>query len=69
MKCLRCNSEMKQYKISGKLDIYELQEKPYPYYGSEKKITHSPRCAYICDCCGYVEFNMGFDDDDDDLEL
>lgn len=67
MKCLRCNSEMKQYKLNTKISVYESIEKPYPYFGLNHDDIHSLRYAYVCDYCGYVEFNMGFDDDDLDI--
>ena len=53
MKCLRCGEEMKQYRV-GNLGIYG---KEHRVGNILTETSHSPRSAYTCKECGYVELS------------
>jgi len=54
MKCLRCNSEMEKANVVTRLSIYsdDIQEGNGIFQKS-----YSPKHAYVCHECGYVELN------------
>lgn len=56
MKCLRCDTEMKQCKCTRSLGIYEPQKKPFPFSGTDEP-PRNPKSVYVCDNCGYMEFS------------
>lgn len=57
MQCLRCNTKMKHYKFTQNLNIHGDWYTPQPFF-AERQEPHNPQSVYICENCGYVEFNM-----------
>ena len=57
MQCLRCNTTMKHYKFDTNLNIYGAWHKPNSFLAN-RQIPHNPQSVYVCENCGYVEFNM-----------
>lgn len=52
MKCLRCDTEMKQYpKV---IEVYGAEEKGI---GTIFQKPHNINSVYICEECGYTEFS------------
>ena len=64
MQCLRCDSQMKHYKLEQKFDIYGSWHKTISIM-AEQQIPHNPHSVYICDNCGYVEFSTKYCDNPD----
>ena len=56
MKCLRCQTEMKQYPFNQNLKIHGSCYKPSPFAPEEQR-SHNPHSVFICDNCGYMEFS------------
>lgn len=56
MKCLRCQTEMKQYQINKELGIVGTEHKEDMF--ATNQTSYNPQSAYICNNCGYVEFNI-----------
>ena len=57
MQCLRCNTKMKHYQFNQSLNIYGAVHNLQPFL-AERREPHNPQSVYICENCGYVEFNM-----------
>ncbi len=64
MKCLRCQTEMKQYKFNQNLKIYGSVHKS-SFSSIEQQISHNPHSVFICDNCGYMEFNIKYCENSD----
>lgn len=64
MKCLRCDSEMKQYKLEPPFVICGAEHKPHPFL-PKQKTPHNLHSVYICDECGYAEFSTKYCDNPD----
>ena len=67
MKCLRCNEEMKHYKLNHSFGVYGKEHKP----GAGLAIcqeSHNPHSIYECPKCGYMELSSR-DCEDEDLSL
>lgn len=56
MKCLRCQTEMKQYSINLNLGIYGKEHQENSFSPVCQK-PHNPHSVYVCDDCGYMEFS------------
>lgn len=57
MKCLRCQFLMKQYPVNMDFGIWGKWHSPGGNQ-AEAQLSHNPQSVYICEKCGYVEFNM-----------
>lgn len=55
MKCLRCQEEMKHYKLSSYIKAYGKEQKGDNFYPTIQ-LPHSPQSIFICDC-GYAELS------------
>lgn len=56
MHCLRCNKEMKHYRLDLNTNIYGAEHKPTPF-SAIITIPHNIHSVYICDECGYAELS------------
>ena len=63
MRCLRCDSEMKQCKCIVDLGIYEPTNTSI-CHSSTEQVSRNPRVVYICENCGYMEFNAKRSEED-----
>lgn len=56
MKCLRCQTDMKQYKIDKNFGVYGAEHKEMSI-GPICQTSHNPKSIYLCDNCGYMELS------------
>lgn len=54
MKCIRCDVEMKQYKINS---YFGILGKEHRKNGIVIQTPYDPKSVYICEKCGYMEFS------------
>ena len=52
MKCLRCKKEMEKVTLTQGIALHEGK------VGDKEQIPCSPKSAYICKSCGYIELNL-----------
>lgn len=64
MKCLRCNAEMKQYKLDRDLGIYGKEYNPGNGYAIRQN-PHNPHSIYECPECGYMELSSKYCENED----
>ena len=64
MKSLRCNEEMKHYKLDKGFEIYGKEHKPGVGLALRQK-PHNPHSIYECPKCGYMELNSKYCEDED----
>lgn len=64
MKCLRCNTEMRQYKFDSDWGIYGKEYNPGNGYAIRRD-THNPHSIYECPECGYMELSSKYCENED----
>lgn len=57
MQCLRCKTKMKHYNCTPNLKIVGAWHKPNQF-SPEIQLSHNIHSVYICEQCGYSEFNV-----------
>lgn len=64
MNCLRCNSEMKHYKLNNIFNVFGREHRE-SNYATEVQIPHNPHSVFVCDECGYCELSTKVCDNPD----
>lgn len=57
MECLRCNADMKQYKLNNVFNVYGRWHREIGY-ATEIQKPHNPQSIFVCDECGYCELSL-----------
>lgn len=64
MKCLRCDEEMKHYKLKESWGIYGKEYSQGVGLAICQK-PHNPHSIYECPICGYMELSSKYCEDED----
>ncbi len=57
MKCLRCQTEMKQCQVVGNLRLRDIETNTKYETRNTVQSEYNPQSAYVCNNCGCIEFS------------